>query len=381
MVAVMRVCGMRTGITVDVKAADRARLEAIVADRNSPQKHVWRARIVLLTADGLGTNEIMRQTAKSKTCLWRWQERFMQTGVEGLLHDRTRPSRVPPLPPAIGERVVALTQSDPPGETTHWTAAAMAGLVRISVSSVQRIWRSHGLQPHRVRQFKLSRDPEFIPKLRDIVGLYIDPPAHAMVLSVDEKSQIQALDRSQPGLPLKPGRCGTMTHDYKRNGTTTLFAALDTLQGKVVGECHERHRHQEFLKFLRRLDTEFPGDVPLHLIMDNYGTHKHAKVKAWLKRHPRFVSHFVPTSSSWMNLVERWFGHLDNKAIRRGVFLSVADLQASIAAFLQAWNENPQPFVWTATVESIQEKLTRCRRTLEQIQPGCTSPKSGKRQR
>src|SRR3984893_16458163 len=212
-VAVMRVCGMRTGITVDVKAADRARLEAIVADRNSPQKHVWRARIVLLTADGLGTNEIMRQTAKSKTCLWRWQERFMQSGVEGLLHDRTRPSRVPPLPPAIGEHVVALTQSDPPGETTHWTAAAMAALARISVSSVQRIWRSHGLQPHRVRQFKLSRDPEFIPKLRDIVGLYIDPPPHAMVLSVDEKSQIQALDRTQPGLPIKPGLCGTMTHD------------------------------------------------------------------------------------------------------------------------------------------------------------------------
>ena len=249
---------MRTGITVDVKAADRARLEAIVADRNSPQKHVWRARIVLLTADGLGTNEIMRQTAKSKTCLWRWQERFMQTGVEGLLHDRTRPSRVPPLPPAIGERVVALTQSDPPGETTHWTAAAMAGLVRISVSSVQRIWRSHGLQPHRVRQFKLSRDPEFIPKLRDIVGLYIDPPAHAMVLSVDEKSQIQALDRTQPGLPIKPGRCGTMTHDYKRNGTTTLFAALDVLDGKVIGRCMQRHRHQEFIRFLNAIEAEVP---------------------------------------------------------------------------------------------------------------------------
>jgi transposase len=255
---------MRTGITVDVTAADRARLEAIVADRNSPQKHVWRARIVLLTADGLGTNEIMRQTAKSKTCLWRWQERFMQAGVEGLLHDRTRPSRVPPLPPAIGERVVALTQSDPPGETTHWTAAAMAALVRISVSSVQRIWRSHGLQPHRVRQFKLSRDPEFIPKLRDIVGLYIDPPAHAMVLSVDEKSQIQALDRTQPGLPIKPGRCGTMTHDYKRNGTTTLFAALDVLDGKVIGRCMQRHRHQEFIRFLNAIEAEIPEGPIIH---------------------------------------------------------------------------------------------------------------------
>jgi transposase len=215
--------------------------------------------------------------------------------------------------------------------------------------------------------------------MTDVVGLYLNPPQQALVLCVDEKSQIQALDRTQPGLPIKKGRCGTMTHDYKRNGTTTLFAALETLQGKVVGECHARHRHQEFLRFLRRLDTEFPGAVPLHLIMDNYGTHTHAKVKAWLKRHPRFVSHFVPTSSSWMNLVERWFGHLDNKAIRRGVFLSVADLQASIQSFLQAWNQHPKPFVWTATVESIQEKLTRCRRTLEQIQPGCTSPKSRKR--
>jgi transposase len=212
-------------------------------------------------------------------------------------------------------------------------------------------------------------------------GLYLNPPQQAIVLCVDEKSQIQALDRTQPGLPIKKGRCGTMTQDYKRNGTTTLFAALEILQGKVIGECHGRHRHQEFIKFLRRLETEFPGDIPLHLIMDNYGTHKHAKVQAWMKRHPRFVAHFVPTSSSWLNLVERWFGHLDSKAIRRGVFRSVADLQASIDEFLKAWNQDPQPFVWTATVESIQEKLKRCRRTLEQIQPGCTSPKSRKRKK
>ena len=212
-------------------------------------------------------------------------------------------------------------------------------------------------------------------------GPHMTPPRHAAVVSSDGKSQIQALDRTRPGLPLKRGKGGTMTHDYKRNGTTTLFAALETLQGKVVGECHERHRHQEFLKFLRRLDAEFPGNVPLHLIMDNYGTHKHAKVNAWLKCHPRFVPHFVPTSSSWMNLVERWFGHLDNKAIRRGIFLSVADLQAAIASFLKAWNEHPKPFVWTATVESIQQKLTRCRQTLEQIKPGCTSPKTRKRTR
>jgi transposase len=254
----------------------------------------------------------------------------------------------------------------------------MAQSQEVSKSTVNNIWRAHNLQPHRTKTFKLSRDPKFLEKMTDVVGLYLNPPQQAIVLCVDEKSQIQALDRTQPGLPLKKGRCGTMTHDYKRNGTTTLFAALETLQGKVIGECHERHRHQEFLKFLRRINAEFPGDVALHLILDNYGTHKHAKVKAWLKRNPRFVTHFVPTSSSWMNLVERWFGHLDNKAIRRGVFRSVADLKASIEAFLEAWNQDPKPFVWTATIESIQEKLSRCRRTLEQIKPGCTSPKTRK---
>jgi len=233
---------MRQGINVDVSAADRVRLEAVVADRNSPQKHVWRARLILLTAEGSGTVEIMRRTGKSKTAVWRWQERFMTAGVDGLLRDKTRPSRVPPLGREVAERVVSLTQGDPPGETTHWTAAAMAEATAISVSSVQRIWRAHGLQPHRMRQFKLSNDPHFAAKLRDVVGLYVDPPAHAIVLSVDEKSQIQALDRTQPGLPLKPGRCGTMTHDYKRHGTTTLLAALDVLEGKIIGRCGIRRR-------------------------------------------------------------------------------------------------------------------------------------------
>jgi transposase len=255
---------MREGISIAVNAADRARLEAIVADRNGAQKHVWRARIVLLTADGTGTNEIMRQTGTSKVTVWRWQERFMRTGVAGLLRDKTRPSRIAPLPTIVRERTVALTLGDPPGESTHWTAAMMAKAVGISVSSVQRIWRWHGLQPHRVRQFKLSRDPDFVPKLRDIVGLYVDPPAHAIVLSVDEKSQIQALDRTQPGLPLKPGRCGTMTHDYKRNGTTTLFAALDVLEGKVFGRCMQRHRHQEFIRFLNAIEAEIPAGKIVH---------------------------------------------------------------------------------------------------------------------
>src|ERR1700716_2168187 len=257
---------MRNGISITVSRSDRRRLQALVADRNASQKHVWRAEIVLLTADGLGTNEIMRRTAKSKTCVWRWQERFMEEGFEGLLRDKTRPSRIEPLKADVAERVVARTLADPPGETTHWTGAMMAEAIGISVSSVQRIWRAHGLQPHRVRQFKLSNDPKFVDKLRDVVGLYVDPPAHAIVLSVDEKSQIQALDRTQPGLPMKPGRAGTMTHDYKRHGTTTLFAALNVLDGTVIGRNMQHHRHQEFIRFLNTIEAQVPvqKSIPRH---------------------------------------------------------------------------------------------------------------------
>jgi transposase len=358
---------MRTGITVDVSAADRVRLEAIVADRNSPQKHAWRARIVLLTSDGVGTNEIMHRTGKSKTVVWRWQERFMTAGVDGLLRDKTRPSRIPPLEPEVAARVIELTRSDPPGETTHWMAAAMAARVKISVSSVQRIWRAHGLQPHRVRQFKLSRDPEFVPKLRDIVGLYVDPPAHAIVLSVDEKSQIQALDRTQPGLPLKPGRCGTMTHDYKRNGTTTLFAALNVLEGKVIGRCMQRHRHQEFVRFLNAIEAEIPAGKIIHVILDNYGTHKHPKVRAWLERHPRFVFHYTPTSASWLNAVEGFFAKLTKRRLKRGVFRSLVDLQAAIKRFLAETNDNPKPFVWTANPDNIIAAVRRGYQALDSI--------------
>src|ERR1700729_1687892 len=250
----MRVCGMRTGIKVAVSAKDRRQLDAIVADRNSPQKHVWRAQIVLLTADGCGRMELTRRTGTSKTSVWRWQERFMAEGVPGLLHDKTRRPRIPPLGAEGEARVGAATQTAAPGETTHWTSVAMAKHIGISVSSVQRIWRKHGLPPHRVRQFKLSNDPRFAAKLLDIVGLYVNPPEHAIVLSIDEKSQIQALDRTQPGLPMKKGRCGTMTHDYKRNGTTTLFAALNMLDGTDIGECMPRHRHREFLRFLKTID-------------------------------------------------------------------------------------------------------------------------------
>jgi transposase len=350
-----------------VSAADRDRLEAIVADRNSPQKHVWRARIVLLTADGVGTNEIMRQSGKAKTAVWRWQERFMQEGVAGLLRDKTRPSRIPPLSDAIVARVIELTQGDPPGEVTHWTAPAMAEATGVSVSSVQRIWRGHGLQPHRMRQFKLSHDPEFVPKLRDIVGLYVDPPAHAVVLSVDEKSQIQALDRTQPGLPLKKGRAGTITHDYIRNGTTTLFAALDVLEGKVIGRCMQRHRHQEFIRFLNAIEAEVPAGKVVHVILDNYGAHKHPKVRAWLGRHPRFVFHYTPTSASWLNAVEGFFAKLTKRRLKRGVFRSLVDLQAAIKRFLAETNDNPKPFVWTADPNKIIAAVKRGHQLLDSL--------------
>jgi len=349
---------MRTGISVIVTPAIRRRLRAVAANRNSPQKHVWRAKIILLSADGVGTNEIMRQTSTSKTCVWRWQERFMAEGIDGLLRDKTRPSRVAPLGTDVAERVVALTQSEPPAQTTHWTAPMMAHESGISVSSVQRIWRAHGLQPHRMRQFKLSNDPKFVEKLRDVVGLYVDPPAHAIVLSFDEKSQIQALDRTQPGLPMKKGRAGTMTHDYKRHGTTTLFAALDVLEGKVIGRCMQRHRHQEFIRFLNTIEAEVPAGKIVHVILDNYAAHKHPKVRAWLARHERFVFHFTPTSCSWLNAVEGFFSKLTRQSLKRGVFRSVDDLENTITCYIAATNRNPKPFVWTATTKTIQAKLT-----------------------
>lgn len=358
---------MRTGITVDVTPADRERLLAIVADRNAPQKHVWRARIVLLTADGHGTAAIMREAGVAKTAVWRWQERFMQAGVNGLLRDKTRPSRIPPLLAAIAEEVVALTLRPPPGETTHWTAAAIAELVGISVSSVQRIWRAHGLQPHRLRQFKLSNDPHFAAKLRDIVGLYVDPPAHAVVLSVDEKSQIQALDRTQPGLPLKRGRCGTMTHDYRRHGTTTLFAALDVLAGSVIGRCMQRHRHQEFIRFLNAIEREVPTGKKVHVILDNYAAHKHPKVIAWLGRHRRFTFHFTPTSASWANAVEGFFAKLTKRRLKRGVFRSLGSLQAAINRFVTEANLDPRPFRWTKDPDKIIAAVKRGHQMLDSI--------------
>ena len=358
---------MRTGISLTLSPPDRKRLLALVNDRNAAQKHVWRAEIVLLSADGTGTNEIMRRTGKSKTCVWRWQERFMQEGYDGLLRDKTRPSRIPSLSPEVAERVVTMTLAGPPPAASHWTGAAMAKAAGISVSSVQRIWRAHGLRPHLVRRFKLSNDPQFGAKLKEIVGLYVNPPDHAIVLSVDEKSQIQALDRTQPGLPMKKGRAGTMTHDYKRHGVTTLFAALDVLEGKVIGQCMKHHRHQEFIRFLTVIDARVPKKKTVHVIVDNYAAHKHPKVLEWINKHPRFVFHFTPTSASWLNAVEGFFAKLTKKRLKRGVFRSLQELKHAIHHFLDDINANPMPFTWTKDPNKIIAAVKRGHQVLDSI--------------
>ena len=336
-----------------------------VAGRNTPQKLAWRARIVLMWAAGAGVTAIVRATGKTKRTAYRWRDRYRERGVEGLRRDATRPGRKPPLTAAQIERVVAMTLNEKPPAGTHWSARKLARAVGLSHTSVQRIWAAHGLKPHLTKRFKLSNDKRFAEKVQDVVGLYLDPPDKALVLAVDEKSQIQALDRTQPGLPLKKGRAGTMTHDYKRHGTTTLFAALDVATGQVIGQCMKRHRHQEWLRFLRTIDRSTPKALDLHLIADNYATHKHPKVKAWLAKHPRFHMHFTPTSASWLNQVERFFGLITGDRIRRGVFTSVDELEAAIHDYLEHHNANPKPFVRTAQATAILEKVARGRQALE----------------
>lgn len=362
-----------------VSEDQQKRIEQWLAALGTPQQVALRGRIILAAGRGKSEAAIASEMNVNRKTARLWCERFVAQGLAGLWDVAPGRGRKATY---SGEQIQAVIdatlQSIPPG-MTHWSCRLMAANQGMSKSTVSNLWRSHNIKPHRTKTFKLSRDPKFLQKLTDVVGLYLNPPDKAIVLCVDEKSQIQALNRTQPGLPLKKGRCGTMTHDYKRNGTTTLFAALDLLQGKVIGDCHKRHRHQEFLKFLRHIDREFSGQTPLHLVIDNYGTHSTAEVKAWLRKHPRYVLHYVPTSCSWLNLIERWFAELTNKRIRRDSFLSVEDLTAAIGEFLSAWNQNPKPFVWTATVDSILAKLARCRQTLEQIQPGCTVPKTRKR--
>lgn len=354
----------RDDICLYLGPADRAQLEALCANRNTPRKVVWRARIVLATADGCGTNEIMRRAATSKPTAWRWQARYLDEGVAGLRRDKTRPSRVPPLPRETRLKVITLTVQEAPPNATHWSRSAMAAAVGISPSSVGRIWAEADLKPHLTRGFKVSNDPMFEEKVTDIVGLYLDPPERAVVLCVDEKSQIQALDRTQPGLPLKKGRAATMTHDYKRHGTTTLFAALDVKSGMVIGDCMPRHRAKEFLAFLRRIDRTVLKPRDIHIVLDNYATHKTPEVKAWLEKHPRFKLHFTPTSASWLNLVERFFAEITTRRIRRGSYSSVDDLETAIHDYLLQHNTKPKPFHWTKTADDI---LTRERRALDKL--------------
>ena len=356
---------MRKIEQISTSAADRERLERLVRDRNTPQKVVWRARIVLLASDGLTAEGIAAAVDKSLLTVRRWRRRYLGKGVDGLLKDATRPSRVKPLTPEKIKQVVDMTLHAKPPNATHWSVRSLAAAAGVSYSSVQRIWRAHGLKPHLVETFKVSRDKNFAAKVADVVGLYLNPPDKALVLCVDEKSQIQALDRTQPGLPMKKGRAGTMTHDYKRNGTTTLFAALNMLDGKVIGACMPRHRHREFLRFLKLIDQQTPAGLILHLIVDNYATHKTPAVKRWIKAHPRFHLHFTPTSASWLNMVERFFAEITRKRIRRGAFKSVAQLKSAIMEYLENHNADPKPFIWTKSADQILEKVAQAKQALE----------------
>jgi transposase len=342
----------------------KAALERIARQRSLPARLVERTRIVLRAAEGLENKQIAAQMGIMPEKVARWRNRFLEGGIAALEKDAPRPGRTRTITDSRVKRVVEMTLHQKPANATHWSTRTMAAAMGISEASVRRIWRAHGLKPHLTRTFKLSRDPEFTEKLEDIVGLYLNPPEHAMVLCADEKSQIQALDRTQPGLPMKKGRCGTMTHDYKRNGTATLFAALDALQGQVISMYDDRHRHQEWLKFLRGIDYVVPDDKQVHMIVDNYATHKHPKVQRWLARHPRFHMHFTPTGCSWLNMVERFFRDLTENQLRRGVFRSVEELIAAIDDYIDQHNEKPKPFIWTAKATDILEKVKRARAVL-----------------
>lgn len=371
----MNLCMARKSAVVTLSAEDQAQLLHWESAHGTPQQVALRCRLVLAAAAGKSDLEIASQYEVHRHTAALWRGRVRSAGIGALWEIQPGRGRKPKYDLKKRDALVAATLETKPPGMTHWSCRTLARAQGVSKNTVNRLWQMHNLKPHLSRTFKLSRDPRFIEKLTDVVGLYLNPPQKAIVLCVDEKSQIQALDRTQPGLPLKKGRCGTRTHDYKRNGTTTLFAALSVLDGKVIGQCESRHRHQEFLKFLRRLDREFPGKRKLHLVLDNYGTHATPEVKSWLQRHRRFVLHFIPTSSSWLNLIERWFRELTEKTVRRGAFVSVSNLVQAIGDFLASWNEHPKPFVWTAKLEDILKKIERARSKLESIQPGSTQPR------
>ena len=359
---------MRVARPVVLNPEQKEALEQIARARSRSVRVVERARIVLLAAAGKQDKEVAAALSITAHKAARWRKRFLDLGMAGLEKDARRAGRRPSISAAKVKRVIHKTTQEKPAHATHWSTRTMAAAVDLSAATVRRIWHQHGLKPHLVETFKVSSDPRFAEKLEAIVGLYLNPPEHALVLCCDEKSQIQALDRTQPGLPLKRGRAGTMTHDYKRNGTATLFAALNTFDGKVISLCQERHRHQEWLRFLRLIDEATPDNKQLHLIVDNYATHKHPAVQRWLKRHPRFHIHFTPTSASWLNMVERFFRDLTVNRLRRGVFRDVMELVTAIDDYVDHHNEHPKPFIWTASATDILEKVKRARRTLVNVQ-------------
>ena len=353
---------MRTGrpkkMNIVLTNEEREQLQSLAGSRSLPFGLVTRARIIMMTADGVSNKEIARNIGYSPYSVSRWRRRYHQQGITGL-HDELRPGRPRSIPDERIAELIRMTLKTKPADGTHWSTRSIAKETEISRPTVQRIWSAFGLQPHRQRHFKISNDPFFVEKVRDIVGLYLNPPENAMVLGVDEKSQIQALDRTQPVLPMGLGYVEGVTHDYIRHGTTTLFAALDVATGKVLARCKKRHRHQEYLDFLKHIDANVPPDLSVHLVVDNYGTHKHPRIKRWLAVHPRFQVHFTPTYSSWLNQVEIWFNIITQKAIRRGTFRSVKDLIGKIDHFVQHSNTHTRPFVWTATADSILEKVKR----------------------
>jgi transposase len=356
---------MRVARPINLLSQQRLLLEQQSRSRSLPARQVERARIVLRAADGWRNQQIAKALGITPEKAARWRNRFLEGGMAALSKDAPRPGRPRTVSDVQVKQIVDKTTQEKPVAATHWSTRTMAAAVGVSAATVRRVWHAHGLKPHLARTFKVSNDPQFAEKLEAIVGLYLNPPEHAIVLCVDEKSQIQALDRTQPGLPIKKGRCGTMTHDYKRNGTATLFAALNTLDGTVISMCDDRHRHQEWLKFLRVIDDLTPKDREVHLIADNYATHKHAKVQRWLDRHPRFHIHFTPTSSSWLNMVERFFRDLTDKRLRRGVFHDVEELIMAIGEYIDHHNCNPKPFIWTAKATDILEKVKRAQKALD----------------
>jgi len=358
---------MRVAPVVVLKPEQRRMLEGYARGRRVPVRLVQRSQALLLAADGKRNTEIGQVLGIGRDTVAHWRSRFSTHGLAGIERDAPRPGRKPTIDESLVEAIVRKTTQETPAGATQWSTRSMAREVGISETSVRRIWRRHGLKPHRLRSFKLSNDPNFAEKLRDIVGLYLNPPERALVLSLDEKSQIQALDRTQPGLPLRRGRCQTMTHDYKRHGTTTLFAALSTLDGTVIGTCMKRHTHKEWLKFLRLIDRQTPKERSVHLIADNYATHKHPAVRDWLACHPRFHLHFTPTSASWLNMVERFFRDLTTKRVRRGVFHSLAELEQAIQEYLAQHNQRPKPFIWTAKADDILEKVKRAQTSLDKM--------------